>query len=94
MFGESNGRAGKVSYIESVQSIIRTLGMELEVVCALDRVGSGESGGERSSEKSVLEDLKTKSRMGVRVNVKPLCRGWPAEGFVSHCKVSSPWERS
>lgn len=51
----------------------------------LDLVGSGERGGSRSSEKSVLEDFETRERIGVRVKVKALWRGWPAWWDVSLC---------
>jgi hypothetical protein len=49
--------------VASVQSMTSTLGIELEVVCVLDCVGSGDWGGERRDEKGSNDGVASKSRI-------------------------------
>lgn len=67
--GEVGGLSFVVDVDESVQSITRTLGILELVVWVLDCVGSrviGEAGGERIAEKGVVDEVKRRSRMGMR----------------------------
>lgn len=48
-----------------MQSTTSTLGIELDVVCILDWVGSGDWGGERSDEKESEDGVDRRLAMGI-----------------------------
>ena len=60
--GEGMGRGGRFVVVASVQSMTSTLGIELDVVCVLDCVGSGDWGGESRDEKGSDDGVASKSR--------------------------------
>jgi hypothetical protein len=77
--GDGVGRVGNAVVVLSVQSMTRTFGIGLFVVCVVDWVGSpvGDCGGESIEVNGRFAGVARTVERGSLVNVKALCKGCP-----------------